>query len=146
MKNRKGRMVFAKEHLSWIHKDWQKVLFSDESELCLLKINWYIRHLMLIHIRNSPRHQTLTVDDDNVRVQGCFGLSERGALHCIHGNIYAFMCKNIIENIMFPFVHKKYLRNGFTSKTVTLSMMNSKELFRTKIKNADEKFDDLSQT
>lgn len=101
MKNRKARMRFAKEPISWNTKQYN--LFSSDGIR-------YIRRP--INKRNDIKYQVPTVKHGggNVMVWGCFSRDGIGPLHRINGIMDKFMYADILKKHMLPHAKLKMPR------------------------------------
>lgn len=108
-KNRKARLNFAKNYINWTVKDWEKVLWTDESKYCLFGSDGrrYVRRPD--NHRNDPRYMTGTVKHGggNVMVYGAFSASAVGPLVKIDGIMDGLMFKDILEKHTVPYGSKK---------------------------------------
>jgi transposase len=111
-KNRKARLNFAKLYRNWTIKDWEKVLWTDESKYCLFGSDGrrYVRrpdgH------RNDPRYMTGTVKHGggSVMVYGAFSAYGVGPLLKIDGIMDGLMFKDILEKHAVPYGKNKLPR------------------------------------
>lgn len=109
-KNRLARLEFAKAHLHWGMEEWKRVCFSDESKYNLFNSDG------IRYVRRPPGHRmdpkftkpTVKHGGGSVIVWGCFsGFGGMGPLHRIHGIMDRLVYKDIIQNIMLPYVEEK---------------------------------------
>ncbi|CAD6197481.1 unnamed protein product [Caenorhabditis auriculariae] len=103
-KNRAARVKWAKEHLNWTRRDWNKILWSDESKFLLFGsdgIQWVRRP---IGSRYHPKYQLPTVKHGggSCMVWGAFSGSGIGPLHRVNGIMDKHVYKDILQNQMLP--------------------------------------------
>ncbi|CAD6199338.1 unnamed protein product [Caenorhabditis auriculariae] len=103
-KNRVARVKWAKEHLNWTRRDWNKILWSDESKFLLFGsdgIQWVRRP---IGSRYHPKYQLPTVKHGggSCMVWGAFSGSGIGPLHRVNGIKDKHVYKDILQNQMLP--------------------------------------------
>uniref|UniRef100_A0A8R1EQ09 HTH_Tnp_Tc3_2 domain-containing protein n=1 Tax=Caenorhabditis japonica TaxID=281687 RepID=A0A8R1EQ09_CAEJA len=90
LKNRKARVEWAKQHLSWGPREWANHIWSDESKFFNLfgtdGIPWIRRP---IGSRYAPQYQCPTVKHGggSVMVWGCFSDTSMGSLKRIVGTM-----------------------------------------------------------
>uniref|UniRef100_A0A8R1HTD6 HTH_Tnp_Tc3_2 domain-containing protein n=1 Tax=Caenorhabditis japonica TaxID=281687 RepID=A0A8R1HTD6_CAEJA len=104
LKNRKVRVEWAKQHLSWGPREWANHIWSDESKFNLFGtdgIQWIRRH---IGSRYAPQYQCPTVKHGvgSVMVWGCFSDTSMGPLKRIVGTMDRYVYEDILENTMRP--------------------------------------------
>jgi transposase len=113
VKNRKARIVFAKNHLHWTPEMWSDVLWSDESKFNMFGSDGikYIRRP--IGQRFNPKYQFPTVKHGggNVMVWGCFSRNKIGPLHRIQGVMDQIKYKEIIKDHMIPHAKASMQKN-----------------------------------
>ena len=111
-KNRKARLEFAKSHLHWTHKEWQKILWSDESKYNLFSSDGikFIRRPE--NKRNHIKYQVPTIKHGggNVMVWGCFSRDGVGPLVRINDKMDAKLYLSIISTHMLPHAKSKMPR------------------------------------
>lgn len=107
-KNLKARLDWAKSHLSWTTKDWEKVFFSDESKFDLFGSDGiqYVRRPE--GQRFNPKYQLATVKHGggSVMVWGAFRLGQIGPLHRIEGTMDGPGYCNILKDVLLPHVRR----------------------------------------
>lgn len=108
-KNRKARLKFAREHLTWTVEQWNSVLFSDESKFNFVDSDGMKRVRRPANNRLNPQYCTGTVKHGggHVMVWGCFSGESLGPLHKINGIMDKNMYKNILQEIMLPHANEK---------------------------------------
>ncbi|GFW79161.1 transposable element Tcb1 transposase [Trichonephila clavipes] len=100
---RKRRLTWAREHSLWSIKDWEKKIFSDESQFCISgnQNSAYVRRRT--HEEFSPQCLKPTVKyPTKVMVWGCMSSHGVGALHIVSGTVKAMDCIEILQNILLP--------------------------------------------
>uniref|UniRef100_A0A8R1EBX2 HTH_Tnp_Tc3_2 domain-containing protein n=1 Tax=Caenorhabditis japonica TaxID=281687 RepID=A0A8R1EBX2_CAEJA len=103
-KNRKARVEWAKQHLSWGPREWANHIWSDESKFKLFGTNgiqWIRRP---IGSRYAPQYQCPTVKHGggSVMVWGCFSDTSMGPLKRIVETMDRYVYEDILENTMRP--------------------------------------------
>ncbi|GFY27019.1 transposable element Tcb1 transposase [Trichonephila clavipes] len=99
---RKRRLTWAKEHSLWSIKDWENVIFSDESEFCISgnQNSAYVRRRT--HEEFSPQCLKPTVKyPTKVMVWGCMS-SGVGRLDIVSGTVKAMDYIEIQQNKLLP--------------------------------------------
>lgn len=113
-RNRKARLKFAEEHRGWSSKDWENVLWTDESKFCLFGSDGrrYVRRPK--GQRTSPRYMSATVKHGggNVMVYGAFSAAGVGPLLKIDGIMDGPMFREILKGHTVPH-GKENLRRGW---------------------------------
>uniref|UniRef100_A0A8R1IB66 HTH_Tnp_Tc3_2 domain-containing protein n=1 Tax=Caenorhabditis japonica TaxID=281687 RepID=A0A8R1IB66_CAEJA len=104
LKNRKARVEWAKQHLSWGPRECANHIWSDESKFNLFGtdgIQWIRRP---IGSRYAPQYQCPTVKHGggSVMVWGCFSDTSMGPLKIIVGTMDRYVFEDILENTMRP--------------------------------------------
>jgi transposase len=100
--NRKKRIAWAKEHLSWTKDQWNRVLWSDESPFTL-RYQGKLRVWRMHNERYLPEATTATIKHDKkVNVWGCFSARGVGDLHAIDGIMEQRQYHNILVRHMVP--------------------------------------------
>ncbi|GBO14368.1 Transposable element Tcb1 transposase [Araneus ventricosus] len=113
-KNRKARVEWAKAHKYWTKKEWEDVLWGDESKCMLFgtdAIQWTRRPQ---GTRFDPKYQISTMKrgGGNVMVWGCVSRLGMCPLGRIQGIMDKFQYEYILENTMRPYVRNS-LGRGF---------------------------------
>ncbi|GFV18916.1 transposable element Tcb1 transposase [Trichonephila clavipes] len=100
---RKRRLTWAREHSLWTIKDWEKVIFSDESQSCIYgnQSRVYVRRRT--HEEFSPQCLKPTVKyPTKVMVWGCMSSHGVGRLHIVSGTVKAMNYIEILQNKFLP--------------------------------------------
>ncbi|GFU35686.1 transposable element Tcb1 transposase [Trichonephila clavipes] len=99
---RKRQLTWAREHLLWTIKDWEKVIFSDESQFCISGIqSIYVRPRT--HEEFSPQCLKPTVKYlTKVMVWGCMSSHSVGRLPIVSGTVKAMDYIEIQQNKLLP--------------------------------------------
>ena len=101
-KNRKKRLKFARDHLSWTSDDWSKVIWSDESPF-VYRYNkrqrvWSLRSPLFTKTKflGTVKH------DKKINVWGCFSRHGVGKLFLIEGIMKKEHYHTILKNQLLP--------------------------------------------
>uniref|UniRef100_A0A8R1IRK0 HTH_Tnp_Tc3_2 domain-containing protein n=1 Tax=Caenorhabditis japonica TaxID=281687 RepID=A0A8R1IRK0_CAEJA len=86
LKNRKARVEWAKQHLSWGPREWANHIWSDES-----KFNIYAAQYQFPTVKHGG---------GSVMVWGCFSDTSMGSLKRIVGTMVRYVYEDILENTM----------------------------------------------
>ncbi|GFX85221.1 transposable element Tcb1 transposase [Trichonephila clavipes] len=100
---RKRRLTWAREHSLWTIKDWEKVIFSDESQFCISgnQRSAYVRRR--IHEEFSFQCLKPTVKyPTKVMVWGCMSSHGVGRLHIVSGTVKSMDYIEILQNKLLP--------------------------------------------
>ncbi|GFY13858.1 transposable element Tcb1 transposase [Trichonephila clavipes] len=100
---RKRRLTWAREHSLWTIKDWEKVIFSDESQFCISgnQSSAYVRRRT--HEEFSPQCLKPTVKyPTKMMVWGCMSFHGVGRLHIVSGTVKAMDYIEILQNKLLP--------------------------------------------
>ncbi|GFV20375.1 transposable element Tcb1 transposase [Trichonephila clavipes] len=100
---RKRQLTWAREHSLWTIKDWEKVIFSDESQFCISgnQSSAYVRRRT--HEEFSPQCLKPTVKyPTKVMVWGCMSSHGVGRLHIVSGTVKAMDYFEILQNKLLP--------------------------------------------
>ena len=95
---RKRRMAWATEHLNWTEEQWSKVIFSDESRICLFGSDGihYVRRR--VGEENLPSCTVPTMKHpQSVMIWGCMSAVKVGRLQVMEGMINA---KKYIDEVL----------------------------------------------
>ncbi|GFV17409.1 transposable element Tcb1 transposase [Trichonephila clavipes] len=100
---RKRRLKWAKEHSLWTIKDWEKVIFSDESQFCISgnQSSAYVR-------RHTPEEFSLQYLKPTVKyptklmVWGCMSSHGVGRLRNVSGTVKTMDYIEILQNKLLP--------------------------------------------
>ncbi|GFU82362.1 transposable element Tcb1 transposase, partial [Trichonephila clavipes] len=99
----KRRLTWAREHSLSTIKDWEKVIFSDESQFCISgnQNSAYVRRRT--HEEFSPQCLKPTVKyPTKVMVWGCMSSHGVGRLHVVRGTVKAMDYIKILQNQLLP--------------------------------------------
>ncbi|GFY33761.1 transposable element Tcb1 transposase [Trichonephila clavipes] len=97
------RLTWAREQSLWTIKDWEKVIFSDESQFCISdnQSSAYVRRCT--HEEFSTQCLKPTVKyPTKVMVWGCMSSHGVGRLHIVSGTVKALNYIEILENKLLP--------------------------------------------
>ncbi|GFW89177.1 transposable element Tcb1 transposase [Trichonephila clavipes] len=100
---RKRRLTWKREHSLWTIKDWEKVIFSDESQFCISgnQSSAYVRRRT--HEDISPQCLKPTVKyPTKVMVWGCMSSHGVGRFHIVSGTVKAMDYIKILQNTLLP--------------------------------------------
>ena len=96
-------MTCAREHSLWTIKDWEKVIFSDESQFCIAgnQSSAYVRRRT--HEKFSPHCLKPTVKyPTKVMVWGYMSSADVVRLHIVSGTVKAMEYIEILQNKLLP--------------------------------------------
>ncbi|GFW42770.1 transposable element Tcb1 transposase [Trichonephila clavipes] len=100
---RKRRLTWAREHSLWTIKDWEKVIFSDESQFCISGNQSSAYGSRRTHEEFSPQCLKPTVKyPTKVMVWGCMSSHGVGRLHIVSGTVKAMDYVEILQNKLLP--------------------------------------------
>ena len=104
-RNRKRRLAFAKARKHWTSKDWQKILFSDESKFNRVSSDGirYVRRRIGESLKTQCVLKTLKHGGGNVMVWTCFSQGGPAPICRINGIMDHFQYMDILKNTMLPF-------------------------------------------
>uniref|UniRef100_A0A1I7XVD6 HTH_Tnp_Tc3_2 domain-containing protein n=1 Tax=Heterorhabditis bacteriophora TaxID=37862 RepID=A0A1I7XVD6_HETBA len=87
LKNRRARVAFAREHLTWSTADWTKVVFSDESKFNLFGSDGkkYVRRRPGEEFLPKCTIPTIKHGAGSVMVWAAFNRNGPGSLHIVEG-------------------------------------------------------------
>lgn len=100
---RKRRLAWARDHSLWTIKDWEKVIFSDESQFCISgnQSSAYVRRRT--HEEFSPQCLKPTVKyPTKVMIWGCMSSRGVGRLHIVSRTVKARDYIEILQNKLLP--------------------------------------------
>ncbi|KAJ4920896.1 hypothetical protein JOQ06_014243 [Pogonophryne albipinna] len=102
-KNMKGRLKFDNEHLDDSEKAWEKVVWSDETNIEIFGISsthrvWRKRNADYNPRTPSPRQH----GGGNILLWGCFSAKGTGPLPCIEERMDGAMHRNILSDSLLP--------------------------------------------
>uniref|UniRef100_A0A8R1E1D3 HTH_Tnp_Tc3_2 domain-containing protein n=1 Tax=Caenorhabditis japonica TaxID=281687 RepID=A0A8R1E1D3_CAEJA len=149
LKNRKARVKWAKQHLSWGPREWANHIWSNESKFNMFGtdgIQW-IRHP--IGSRYAPQYQCPTVKHGggSVMVWGCFSDTSMGPLKIIVGTMDRYVYEDIMENTMRPWARANLGRSWVFQQDNDPKHTSGHELERrlkrVRASNANQKFAQL---
>lgn len=108
-KNRKARLQFAKEHLTWTQTKWNTVLFSDESKFKLFGSDGrkYIRRPKGTRYDQKYQIPTVKHGGGSVMVWGCFSGSGTGPLVRVDGIMDRYLYRDILRDHMLPYAEEE---------------------------------------
>lgn len=104
---KKNRILFTKHHENWTQRNWDAVIFSDESrfDVCLGDFR-----------KRVIRKQTEAFDNDclkrtvkfpkSLMVWGCMSSQGVGELAFVEGTMNSAKYQNVLENYLLPSIHK----------------------------------------
>lgn len=100
---RRNRIDWARKHSSWSCKQWEKVLFSDESTFCLFgnQAHTYVRRFR----GEEFKHECLNLSVKHplkIMVWGCMAASGVGRLHIVDGMVNGAKYITILQKYMVP--------------------------------------------
>uniref|UniRef100_A0A8R1IDP4 Tc1-like transposase DDE domain-containing protein n=1 Tax=Caenorhabditis japonica TaxID=281687 RepID=A0A8R1IDP4_CAEJA len=104
LKNRKARVEWAKQHLSWGPREWANHIWSDESKFKLFGTGWYSMDSTSywLQICSSVPMSDGKNGGGSVVVWGCFSDTFMGPLKRIVGTMDRYVYEDILENTMRP--------------------------------------------
>lgn len=107
-KNRKNRLAFAREHISWTNQKWSCVLFSDESKFNLFGNDGkgFVRRPVGKRFHQKYQQATVKHGGGNAMVWGCFSKSGVGPIVLIEEKMDRFLYGNILKEHMIPFAEE----------------------------------------
>lgn len=87
--NKKKRLQWAKKYQDWTEKDWEKVLFTDESKFEIFgnKRRRFVRRLPGERMKPQCIAPTVKHGGSSVMVWGCFGSNKIGDLVKVEGTM-----------------------------------------------------------
>ena len=109
-KNRRARVAWAKEHLTWTAQQWRNVLFSDESKYALFGSDGqqYIRRPRGKKFDPAYQLPSIKHGGGSCMVWGCFSMRGMGPLFHLKSIMDRHVYLEILEKVMLP-----YARNVF---------------------------------
>jgi len=107
---KKKRLAWAKKYKSWTKKDWEKVLFSDESPFTLFPNSGklYVRRRVGEEFLDECISPTVKFGGGKIQVWGCFSYCGAGSLYRIKGRMNGADYRSILKHRMAP--HHKELK------------------------------------
>ncbi|GFX07289.1 transposable element Tcb1 transposase [Trichonephila clavipes] len=100
---RKRQLTWAREHSLWTIKDWEKIIFSDESQFCISgnQSSAYVRRRT--HEKFSPQClKPIIKYPTKVMIWGCMSSHGVGRLHIVSGTVKAMDYIKILQNKLLP--------------------------------------------
>uniref|UniRef100_A0A8C6LB75 Tc1-like transposase DDE domain-containing protein n=1 Tax=Nothobranchius furzeri TaxID=105023 RepID=A0A8C6LB75_NOTFU len=108
-KQRQKRLTWATEKQHWTVAQWSKVLFSNESKLCMSFGNQGVRVWRKTGQREMPKCLKSSVKyPQSVMVWGAMSAAGVGPLCFIKGRVNAVSYQEILEHFMLPSAEKLY--------------------------------------
>ena len=96
-------MTWTREHSSWIVKDWEKGIFSDESQFCIsgnqssAYVRWRTREEFSPQcLKPTAKYSTKEM------VWGCMPSRDVGRLHIFRGTVKGIEHIEILQNKLLP--------------------------------------------
>lgn len=107
---KKKRLEWAKKYRKWTEKDWERVLFSDESPFTLFPTSGklYVRRRVGEEFLDECISPTVKFGGGKIQVWGCFSYCGAGTLYRIKGKMDAEKYRSILKHRMAP--HHKELK------------------------------------
>uniref|UniRef100_A0A1I7XBJ4 Transposable element Tcb1 transposase n=2 Tax=Heterorhabditis bacteriophora TaxID=37862 RepID=A0A1I7XBJ4_HETBA len=111
LKNRRARVAFAREHLTWSTADWTKVVFSDESKFNRFGSDGkkYVRRRPGEEFMPKCTIPTIKHGGGSVMVWPAFNRNGPGPLHIVEGIMDSTSYVRILENNLLPYVRSQRL-------------------------------------
>ena len=108
--HKKKRVEWAKKYKKWTKKDWEKVLFSDESPFTLFPSSGklYVRRRVGEEYLDECISPTVKFGGGKIQVWGCFSFHGVGTHYRIEGKMTGEMYRSILKHRMAP--HHKELK------------------------------------
>ncbi|KAI4876250.1 hypothetical protein NFI96_009865 [Prochilodus magdalenae] len=108
-------LKFASEHLDDSESDWEKVLWSDETNIELFGINSTRRVWRKRNADYDPKNTVPTVNHGggNIMFGGCFSAKDTGLLHRIKGRMDGAMYHKILSNNLLPSARTSNMGGGW---------------------------------
>ncbi|GFT75155.1 transposable element Tcb1 transposase [Trichonephila clavipes] len=100
---RKRRLTWAREHSLWTIKDWEKVIFSGESQFCITgnQSSGYVRRRTHEEF-SSQCLKPIVKYPTKVMVWGCMSSHGVGRLHIVSETVKAMDYIEILQNKLLP--------------------------------------------
>jgi transposase len=99
----KARLEFTKTYQNWTNDDWSKVLWSDESKICLHGSDGRRWTWKRPGEKLKPRHVKQTIKfDKSVMVWGCFSSAGVGDIYIIDDTLTSAKYVRILSTYMVP--------------------------------------------
>lgn len=105
---RKRRIEFAQEHISWTQNQWRYVLFSDETKINRVGPDGrkYVRRPKCAAFNPRFVSPIIKHGGGSIMVWGCFSWNGVGPIHRIEGNMDAVKYVEILQNVMLPYAEE----------------------------------------
>lgn len=106
--------MWAKEHINWSIKQWNNVLWSDESkfEVFGCKRRTFVRRMQGERSLEQCTVPTVKHGGQSIMVWGCFGNGKVGDIHRVDGILNKEGYLEILKNHALPSGHR-LIGNGF---------------------------------
>ena len=104
-RHKQARLQWARDHIGWNIRSWQRVHWSDESRFLLKPIDGRMRVWRQPNTALNPEHvlNTTAFGGGGVTVWGCFSLNCKLDLHTLDGTLTALKYRdNILRPIIVP--------------------------------------------
>uniref|UniRef100_A0A1I7XLR4 HTH_Tnp_Tc3_2 domain-containing protein n=1 Tax=Heterorhabditis bacteriophora TaxID=37862 RepID=A0A1I7XLR4_HETBA len=126
LKNRRARVAFAREHLTWSAVDWTKAVFSDESKFNRFGSDGkkYVRRRPGEEFMPKCTIPTIKHGGGSVMIWAVFNRNEPGPLHIVKG---------IMDSTSYrvTFYHMLVVKGWFESEYSTRIMIQNKQRYET---------------
>jgi transposase len=101
--NRRARVFWAKEHLTWPLDRWKQILWSDESRFTIFQADGRLNVWREAHERYQPAcMQHIDRRGSGIMVWGCFSWYGLGPLIVCHGSVNTSTYSDILEKHVYP--------------------------------------------
>lgn len=134
-KQKRRRLMWCRERLSWGTQEWNKVLFSDESVFCVSVGPQRNRVWRFTHEAFQANCLKRTVKfSTSIMVWGCFSVHGLGKLCILKGSVNSEAYKAVLDNFMIPasedlfegdFIFQQDSASCHTSKTTMSWLKNN---------------------
>ncbi|CDQ73294.1 unnamed protein product [Oncorhynchus mykiss] len=106
---------FSNDHLDYPEEEWEKVMWSDETEIELFGPNCTHRVWRKKKDEYNPKNTIPTVKHGggNIILWGCFSAKGTGQLHLIEGRMDGAMYREILANNLLPSVRALKMGHGW---------------------------------
>ncbi|CAK9796174.1 Transposable element Tc1 transposase [Anthophora quadrimaculata] len=104
-KNRKERLIFAKEQIKWTREQWGKVVFTDESKFNRVGSDgkFYVRRRVGEEFDPKCIKSTIKGGGGADMIWGAMTINGVGPIHRIQGIMEQHVYVNILENVLLPY-------------------------------------------